>query len=439
VTQPDQLTPHSIEAEEAVLGSILINPDAIYTVIDFLLPTDFFIMRHAWVYEAARRLEKRGDPIDHLTLVTELESVGHLAEIGGSAWVLALINKTPSALNVEGYGRIIERMALRRRLVDAAGQIARVAHSEETEIDAVCSEAEKAVIDATARGRARRALDAPTLASEDYDRLMRLMRNPDETVGIRSYLTDLDEIVGSFTPGDVHYIAGRPGMGKTGLALTIYLENLRRGHICGFFSLEMLASVLWQRLIAQLARLDTKKLQQGRLTNGELPKYMEAMSWLSTQTVLILDTPNMSVMDIRAQARQWVHQHHIEAVFVDYLQLVSAGVGFQGDRPAAIGHVSRMLKLASMELEIPFIVVAQLNRECEQRNDKRPLLADFKGSGDPEQDATTAIMLYRDEYYDENADPNIAEAIVRKQRQGKTGSIELYFDPPSVRFGSLKR
>jgi replicative DNA helicase len=437
--QPDQLTPHSMEAEEAVLGSILINPDAIYTVIDFLLPTDFFLMRHAWVYEAARRLEKRGDPVDYLTMVNELEQSGHLSEIGGAAYVLSLINKTPSALNVEGYGRIIERMSLRRRLIDAASQIARVAHSEDTEIDVVCNNAEKAVIDATARGRTRRALDAPSLASEDYDRLMRLMRNPNETVGIRSYLTDLDEIVGSFTPGDVHYIAGRPGMGKTGLALTVYLENLKHGHICGFFSLEMLAGVLWQRLIAQLARLDTKKLQQGRLTNGELPKYMEAMSWLSTQPVLIQDMPNMSVMDIRAQSRQWAHQHHIEAVFVDYVQLVSPGVEFKGERPAAIGHVSRMLKLASMELEIPFVVVAQLNRECEQRNDKRPLLSDFKGSGDVEQDATTAIMLYRDEYYDEETNPHEAEAIIRKQRQGRTGTVNLYFDPPSVRFGSIRR
>ncbi|MCC6906184.1 MAG: replicative DNA helicase, partial [Anaerolineae bacterium] len=261
----DQLAPHSVEAEEAVLGSILLNAEALFEVISFLKPEDFFIVRHSWVWEAILRLHERRDPIDYLTVASELEQTGQLLELGGAAYILSLVTRTPSSLNVEGYGRIVERMSIRRRLLDAAGKIARVAHSEETDIDEVVSQAEQAIFDVTERQRANELVSIKEVASAYFDQISYKARHQEELLGVPSGFLDLDRMMGGFQKSDLLIVAARPGMGKTSWLNSIVLNAARLRQRVAMFSLEMGNEQLIQRLISSETHIPSQKLREGKL------------------------------------------------------------------------------------------------------------------------------------------------------------------------------
>ncbi len=430
----DQLAPHSVEAEEAVLGSILIDPEALFEVLSFLRADDFFIIRHAWIWEAILKLHERRDPIDYLTVVTELEQAGRLEEVGGAAYILSLINKTPSALNVQGYGRIVERMAVRRRLLDAASQIARVAHSEETDIDEVISKAEQAVFEVTERRLARELTPIKDVVSSYFDHVSLLARHQEEVMGIPTGFIDLDRLLGGMQRSDLLIIAARPGMGKSSWLNSVVMNAARRHQRVAVFSLEMSNEQLVQRFISAETNIPSHKLREGRLDERDWSQFVAATQNIGDLPVFMDDTPALSTQELRTKARRLYLEYSLDLIVIDYLQLMTTPYRSE-NRVQEISFISRSLKQLARELNVPVIAAAQLSRAVEQRIDKRPQLSDLRESGSIEQDADVVMFIYRDAYYNpDTPDGNLAEIHVSKHRNGPTGVVNLVFIPEITQF-----
>jgi len=430
----DQLAPHSVEAEEAVLGSILLNAEALFEVISFLKPEDFFIVRHSWVWEAILRLHERRDPIDYLTVASELEQTGQLLELGGAAYILSLVTRTPSSLNVEGYGRIVERMSIRRRLLDAAGKIARVAHSEETDIDEVVSQAEQAIFDVTERQRANELVSIKEVASAYFDQISYKARHQEELLGVPSGFLDLDRMMGGFQKSDLLIVAARPGMGKTSWLNSIVLNAARLRQRVAMFSLEMGNEQLIQRLISSETHIPSQKLREGKLDDRDWAAFVAATERLADLPIFMDDTPALSTQELRSKARRLSREHGIDLILIDYLQLMTTPYRSE-NRVQEISFISRALKQLARELNVPIIAAAQLSRAVEQRGDKRPLLSDLRESGSIEQDSDVVMFIYRDAYYNPDSDQgNRAEINIAKHRNGPTGTVHLIFIPELTQF-----
>lgn len=430
----DHLAPHSVEAEEAVLGSVLINPEALYEVISFLRPEDFFIVRHQWIWEAILSLHERRDPIDYLTLVNELETAGRLADIGGAAYILSLINKTPSALNAEGYGRIVERMAIRRRLLDAASTIARIAHSEETDIDEVIGRAEQAVFDVTERRLTRDLVPIKEVVSTYFDHVSLMARHQEGVMGVPTGFVDLDRLLGGLQKSDLIIIAARPGMGKTSWLNTLVLNAARNRQRVALFSLEMSNEQLVQRFISQDTHIPSHKLREGKLDERDWAQFVAATQAIAELPIYLDDTPALSTQELRTKARRLYLEYGLDLIVIDYLQLMSTPYRSE-NRVQEISFISRSLKQLARELNVPVVAAAQLSRAVEQRTDKRPMLSDLRESGSIEQDSDIVMFIYRDIYYNpDSPEGNKAEIIVAKHRNGPTDTINLVFIPEITQF-----
>ena len=433
----DQLAPHSIEAEEAVLGSVLINPESLFDAMGFLHSEDFYDGKHSWIWEAMLRLQDRRDPIDYLTVVAELEQAGQLVDVGGAAFILSLINKTPSALNVEGYGRVVERMSLRRKLLEAAGKIARVAHSEDTEIEDVLSEAEANVFDVTRHRIANNNVGFKDVISGEFENLSAIAKSEDKLVGIPSYLIDLDDILLGAKKGKSLIIAARPGMGKSAWLTGIVLQNaLQGGKRPGVITLEMDKHEYARRMISSHTGITYQKLENGKLNKFEWKQYTDAMAGLADLPIVINDTPSMNILEVYRTARAMAIEFGIDFLVVDYLQLISGPPTNQKfNRVQEIGAISRALKLIAREFDIPVFTASQLSRAVENRNDKRPILSDLRESGDIEQDADIVMFIYRDSYYHPDVlDPGRTEIRVAKHRGGPKGKAIADWNGPTMTF-----
>jgi replicative DNA helicase len=435
----DQLAPHSIEAEEAVLGSILVNPEALFEVLPFLQGEDFFIVRHTWIWEAMLGLHERRDPLDYLTIVSELEQAGRLAEVGGAAYILSLINKTPSSLNVEGYGRIVERMALRRRLIDAAQQVARVAHSDETDIDEVINRAEQAVFEVTERRLVHDLVPIKNAASEYFDHISFLARHQEMVMGVPSGFIDLDRMLGGLQKSDLVIIAARPGMGKSSMLNSIVMNAARLNQRVALFSLEMSNEQLVQRFISGITHIPSHKLREGKLDDNDWSQFVAATEDISRLPIHLDDTPALSTQELRSKARRLHLEYGLSLIVVDYLQLMTTP--FHSDnRVQEISYISRSLKQLARELNVPLISAAQLSRAVEQRTDKRPQLSDLRESGSIEQDADVVMFIYRDAYYNpDSPDGDRTEIQIAKHRNGPTGVVDLIFIPELTQFQNAAR
>jgi replicative DNA helicase len=376
----DRMMPHNVEAEEAVLGSLLIDPDAIFKVAAYLTPADFYIERNGWVYEAILALYDRREAVDFITLCDELERHDRLEEAGGAAYVTQLINVVPTSIHVEYYGHIVEHAAVRRRLIRAATEIAALAYKEAEDIDQVVDRAEQVLFGVSQRRLTRDLVPIRQVISEYYDRIDYLYRHGDEFIGVPTGFPHIDRLLGGLQKSDLVIVAGRPAMGKTSLALNIAHNAALKNQRVAIFSLEMSNEQLVQRLIASETGISSHRLRTGKLKENEWDKFAQATGILSDQHIFIDDTPSISAMQMRTKSRRLHAEHGLDLIIVDYLQLM------QGDRRSEnrvqeISYISRMLKSLARELNVPVMAASQLSRAVEQRHDKRPLLSDLRESG----------------------------------------------------------
>ena len=427
--------PHSREAEEAVVGAVLINPEAYYDVAQFLQADDFYIHRHKWIWEAFTRLQEQRIPIDMLTLSEELNRVGQLEELGGPAYLTSLINQVPSSLNAESYGHIVEAHSIRRKMINAANEIAALAYNEESQVDTVMDEAEKAVFNVSERRLKHDLLPISSVLSEYYDRIDDLAKRSDEIFGVPTGFIDLDKLLSGLQPSDLLIIAGRPGQGKSGFLLSVAKNaGLTHKKHVAVFSLEMSNEQVVQRLIAQETGIDSQRLRTGKLTEEEWPLFTHAIEVFSDTKIFLDDTPAITPLQLRTKCRRLHMEYGLDLVIIDYLQLMG-GDTRNDNRVQEVSYISRNLKVLARELNVPVLAAAQLSRAVEQRSDKRPVLSDLRESGSLEQDADIVMFIYRpDQYEKDTVKQNVAEIIVAKHRNGPVGSVELIFRGALAKF-----
>jgi replicative DNA helicase len=434
-TPGPQVVPNSREAEEAVLGAVLINPEAYYDVAHFLQDEDFYIHRHRWIWQAFTNLHEKRIPIDFLTVAEELDQNGQLSEIGGPAYLTALINNVPTSLHAEAYGHLVEESAVRRRMLEAANAIAKLAYKEETGIDEIMNDAEKAVFGVSERRLTRDLQPIQKVLSDYYDRIDQLMRRGEDTFGVPSGFIDLDRLLGGMQPSDFLIIAGRPGMGKTAFLISAAKNaaQIHKKHVA-IFSLEMANEQLVQRLIAQETGIDTHHLRTGQLNEDEWPLFAHAIEVLSDTRIFLDDTPGLTPLQLRTKSRRLHMEFRLDLILVDYLQLMSGGIRIE-NRVQEVSYISRNLKMLARELNVPVLAAAQLSRAIEQRADKEPQLSDLRESGSLEQDSDVVMFIHRPDLYEKDSlKQNIAAIKIAKHRNGPTGNIELIFRSNLAKF-----
>lgn len=434
----DRLPPQNIEAEQSVLGSLLIDRDAIVRISDFLKAEDFYRESHGQIFAAILNLYERREPSDFITLCDELERRGQLDAVGGPEYLTSLINAVPTSIHVEYYARIVERTAILRRLIEAAGKIAQLAYGEAEDIDQVVDRAEQILFDVSQRRVRQTLVPIKSILTQYYDRLEYLHQHRDESMGLPTGFVDLDRLLGGLQPSDLIIVAGRPGMGKSSFGLTVaHNAAMKYNAVVAFFSLEMSAEQVVQRLIAGETGISSQRLRIGDIRDVEWDKLMKATGMLSETLIFIDDTPTPSPLEIRTKCRRLAAEYGLDLVIIDYLQLMQGGTRVE-NRVQEISFISRSLKSLARELNVPIIAVSQLSRAVESRQDRRPILSDLRESGSIEQDSDVVLFIYRDELYHDDSDRrNIADIIVAKHRNGPTGQISLRFVGEQTRFVDL--
>ena len=437
----DRLPPSNVDAEEALLGSLLIDNDAIFEVASFLKSDAFYREKNKWIYESILGLTNRREPVDLITLSDELRRRDQLDEVGGEAYVIGLLNIVPTSIHAQHYGHIVEAASVRRRMISAASTIANLAFEQEEDISVSIDRAEQALFSISEERTTRDLVAVKEVARAYLDRIEELHERGDEVIGVPTSYTDLDRLLGGLNKSDLIIIAARPGMGKTALQLAIGQAAARRySKRIAMFSLEMSAEQLVQRMIAAETRIDSQRLRRGDLEEHEWPIFYEAVGRLSETHIFIDDTPSISPLQLRTKCRRLYSEHGIDLIMVDYLQLMQADRTY-GNRVQEISEISRGLKGLARELDVPLIANSQLSRAVEQRTDKRPMLADLRDSGSIEQDADVVMFIYRDDYYshDESERPNIAEINIAKHRNGPTAVVDLFWQGQLATFRNLQR
>lgn len=441
MSEIDRLPPHSLEAEEATLGSLLIDPDAIFDVSSFLRPEAFYKTQNRWIYEAILALSERREPVDFITLLEELRRREKLEEVGGEAYVIDLLNAVPTSINAQSYGRMVEAAATRRKMINAASTIANLAFDEAEDINVVIDRAEQALFSVSEARTTRDLTSIKEIAHNYLDRIQALNATDSDIVGVPTGFTDLDRLLGGLNKSDLLILAGRPGMGKTSLQNALALTAaMKHGKRIAIFNLEMSGEQLVQRMIAAETQIDSQRLRRGQLQDHEWPIFMEAVGRLSETAIFIDDTPSITTNQLRTKCRRLYAEYGLDMIIIDYLQLMSAERS-TNNRVMEISEISRGLKGLARELDVPVLAAAQLSRAVEQRQDKRPLLSDLRDSGSIEQDADIVMFIYRDEYYNPETTerPNIAELNIAKHRNGPTGTIDLYWHNKLATFRNLHR
>lgn len=431
-----QSQPHNKQAEEAILGSILINPESYFDVAQVLEADNFYIIRNRWIWEVFVHLYEERIPIDLLTVSEELEKRNQLNEVGGQAYLVSLVNQTPSSLNAQAYAHIVEETSIRRRLLGSANEMAKLAYDQEKSINSVLDEAEREVFNLSERRIRRDLQPINTVLSEYYDHITELAERGDEFMGVPTGLIDLDKVLGGMQKSDFLIIAGRPATGKTGFLLTIAKNAAQKHHKhVAFFSLEMSNEQLVQRLISQETRINAQRLRLGDLEDEEWPLFTHAIEVLGETKIFLDDTPALTPVQMRTKCRRLHLEYHLDLIIVDYLQLMS-GDTRNDNRVQEVSYISRNLKILARELNVPVLAAAQLSRAVEQRTDKRPMLSDLRESGSLEQDADIVMFIHRPDITEKDVSKqNSAEIIVAKHRNGPTHSgINIVFLNEIARF-----
>lgn len=433
------IPPHNIEAEEAVIGSVLIDPESYFDVAQFLEASDFYLVKHRWVWEAFATLHDNRTPIDLLTVQEELERRSQLAEIGGPAYLTRLVTLTPTAFNAAAYGRLVEEAATRRRLINAASDIAKLAYDVGADINTVIGESEKALFGVSESRNLHELKPMRKAASEYYDRIQYLYDHRGEFIGVPTGFKDLDKLLGGMQQSDLLIVAGRPGRGKTSLLLSIALNaaKIYKKRVA-VFSLEMSTEQLVQRMVAQETGINSHRLRLGQLEDDEWRRLTEAIKVLSETGIYLDDTPSISALQLRTKCRRLNSEIRLDLIAVDYLQLMTGEFRVE-NRVQEVSHISRSLKALARELNVPVLTAAQLSRAVEQRSGQRPMLSDLRESGSIEQDSDVVLFLHHPDDWDEDPQrKSITEVMVAKHRNGPTGSVELVFLEQLTKFADAE-
>jgi replicative DNA helicase len=422
--------PHSIEAEQAVIGAIFLEPEAMSTASEFLIPQDFYRPSHQRIFQVMMQLSDRGEPIDLLTVTNALNSSKLLEEVGGVSYLTELADAVPTAANISYYTKIVEEKSVLRRLIRTATDIVTESFNREDEVEDVLSEAEKNILDVSNRQNANAFKNIKDVLIDVYDNIEQLHQNTGDVTGIPTGFKDLDHITSGFQRNDLIIVAARPSVGKTAFALNV-AQNvaIKTDENVAIFSLEMGADQLVSRMLCAEGNIDAQRLRTGNLEAEDWTKLTMAMGSLSNAGIFIDDSPGIRVNEIRSKCRRLKQEHGLGMILIDYLQLIQgSGASAKENRQQEVSEISRSLKGLARELEVPVIALSQLSRGVEQRQDKRPMMSDLRESGSIEQDADIVGFLYRDDYYDKESEKqNIIEIIIAKQRNGPVGTVELAF------------
>ncbi|MEW6610554.1 MAG: replicative DNA helicase [Patescibacteria group bacterium] len=444
---PDRLPPQNLEAEQSVLGSLLIDKEAVTKVADFLRPDDFYRDVHGLVYETMLELYERKEPIDLLSLSGRLEEKKKLETVGGRGFLASLANVVPTASHVVHYGQIVQKKAILRKLIHAAAEVGELGFNESEDVDVVLDRAEQRLFSVSQHSRRQNFIPVKQLLTEAFDRIDELHRESGKLRGFRTGYKDLDNKLAGLQRSNLIIVAARPSMGKTSLAIDIARHIATQEHVpVGVFSLEMSKEELVDRMLCAEANVDLWRLRTGRLSDRETPQgesdftaIGRAMGTLAEAPIYIDDSAILNAMEIRTKARRLHAETGLGFIVVDYLQLMESGNNAES-RVQEVAQITRSLKALARELNIPVLAVSQLSRQAENRPGSIPRLADLRESGSIEQDADVVMFIFREEMYKPDTPrKHIAEIHIAKHRNGPTGMVELYFDAEKTSFKNLEK
>ena len=435
-----KVPPQDIEAEQAVIGSMLTDQEAVYAAIERLKPEDFYREDNKQIYTAILNIYNKAEPIDIITLKAELSSMGKLDAVGGLEYIVELPEKVPTTANVDRYIKIVEEKSLLRNLIRAANEILSSGYAQEDEVENIVDHAEKKIFDVMQKKSQKGYTTIKDVLVESFTKLEELYNQKEHITGVPTGFAELDKKTAGLHGSELILIAARPAMGKSAFALNIGSYAATRANVpVAIFSLEMSKEQVGNRILCSEALVDSNNVRTGELNDEELGKLAETSGELSQAPIYIDDTPGISVMEIRAKCRKLKLEKNIGLVIIDYLQLIQ-GSGKTSSREQEIAEISRSLKILAKEIEVPVIALSQLSRAVEARPDHRPMLSDLRESGSIEQDADIVMFLYRDDYYNEDSEKkNIAEVIIAKQRAGSTGTVDLAWLGKYTKFANLEK
>ena len=435
-----KVPPQDIEAEQAVVGSMLTDQDAVVAAIETLKPEDFYREDNKIIYEAILNIYNRAEPIDIITLKSELSSMGKLDAVGGLEYIAQLPDKVPTTSNVDRYIKIVQDKAMLRNLIKTANEIISLGYDQTEDVEDVMDHAEKKIFDVMQRKNQKGYTSIKDILIESFTKLEELYNQKQHVTGVPTGFIELDKKTAGLHGSELILIAARPAMGKSAFALNIGTYAATRANIpVAIFSLEMSKDQIGNRILCSEALVDSNNVRTGELNDEELSKLAETSGELSQAQIFVDDTPGISVMEIRAKCRKLKLEKNIGLVIIDYLQLIQ-GSGKSSSREQEIAEISRSLKILAKEIDVPVIGLSQLSRAVESRPDHRPMLSDLRESGSIEQDADIVMFLYRDDYYNEESEKkNIAEVIIAKQRAGSTGTVELAWLGNYTKFANLEK
>lgn len=435
-----KLPPQNLEAEQSVLGGVMVDPDALDRIVDIISEQDFYKAAHRKIFMAITELRRKNQPVDLLTVTSFLRDIGDLDAIGGTAFIATIIDQTPSAANITHYATLVKEKSTLRKLIDICSGITERAYTQEFEdLDKFLNEAESSVFQVAEKSKKAGLIPAASIIKASLDKIEFMYNQKAAVTGVPTGFAEFDKMTSGLQPGDLVIIAARPSMGKSAFAFNIAQHvALREKRSVAFFTLEMSQEQVMMRMLASEARVNLGDLRTGRVPDSFWPRLINVASKFSEAPLYIDDTSSISPYEVRAKARRLKAQKGLDLIMVDYLQIMDLKVKVES-RERAVSEISRNMKALAKELSVPVVVLSQINRGVEGRNDRRPMLSDLRESGAIEQDADVVAMIYRDEYYDrENSESKgQAEVIIGKQRNGPVGVVKLAFLPHYGTFANL--
>lgn len=434
-----RVPPYNLEAEQSVLGAMLLDKDALATAAEILKTQDFYRENHQEVYSVLLQLFDSAQPIDVITVSEQLKTKGVLEAVGGLEYLIEMVNQVPTVANTRVYAKIVEEKSVLRKLIKASNEIINTSYQAHDEVSAILDMAEKSIFDISQKRNLQGIVPMKDVLVEAFNKLEELYNSKGSVTGLPTGFIDLDHRTAGFQKSDLILIAARPAMGKTAFALNIgQYAAIRKKIPTAIFSLEMSSEQLVNRLMCSEAMVDNQKMKTGKLDDEDWKKVARVVGPLSEAPIYIDDTPGLTATDIRAKARRLKMEKGLGLIIIDYLQLIEGG-GRRESRQHEITDISRSLKILAKEIDVPVITLSQLSRAPEQRTDHRPILSDLRDSGAIEQDADMVLFLYRDDYYDpESEKKNLAEVLIAKNRHGSTGTVDLLFMGEYTKFVNVK-